>query len=179
MWCLISPKPCEVWQWKELLIVITFAVATSTVLEVKTHHVCLCGTEAFALREISASLQKLIYRLKKLILISYLKWMTEFLPVTKWQLALNGHNGSQNTFWWLLCLITTVTYNGKRRVTCFFVQRTRQVQKNVYTVFKTPFLCSIPLYTWKDGGAGEGIDKWKQCPAECITKTAQYKRKII
>lgn len=116
---------------------------------------------------------------KKLILISYLKWMTEFLPMTKRQLALYEHNGSQTTFWWLLYLITMITYNGKWRLTCFFVQRTRQVQKNVYIASKTLLLCSVPLNIWKDGGVGEKIDKWKQSPAECITKAARNKKKII
>lgn len=59
----MSPKLRKLWLWKEVLIGIIIGIAASIVLEVKIHHIYLCGTEAFALRDISARLRKQIYRL--------------------------------------------------------------------------------------------------------------------
>lgn len=44
----MSAQLCKVWQWKELFIGVIIAIAASAVLEVKIHHICLCGTKAFA-----------------------------------------------------------------------------------------------------------------------------------
>lgn len=63
----MSPKEQSV-SVEELLTGIIVVIAASTIIEVKIYHIFLCGREAFALREISVSHTKQIYRLLRNLL---------------------------------------------------------------------------------------------------------------